>query len=134
MAQLTTTWLTLLLGVLPWLLAGSLISGWAGHWLTAVPLPSHRRTAVLLTLALATALPLGEYGIIPIAHLLRQNGWPRWAILLLILAAPILNPLVLIGTAATYGLPLALARTGLGVAVSLSACQLVSYQLLANSF
>ena len=127
MAQLTTTWLTLLLGVLPWLLAGSLISGWAGRWLTAVPLPSQRRTAVLLILALATALPLGEYGIIPVAHLLRQNGWPRWAILLLILAAPILTPLVLIGTAATYGLPLALARTVLGLAVSLLASQLLSF-------
>ena len=131
MPQLITNWLTLLLGIWPWLLGGALLATAVDKWLPPLSLPRQRHTAVALTLALAFALPLGEYGIIPIAHLLRRQGWPLWALLLLVLAAPVLTPLVVLATAAQHSLPLALGRLLLGLAIAL-AVSAVSGQPIRN--
>lgn len=115
---ITTTWLQLLWGALPWLMLGVVLTVWAEPLWAAVAPPASVGRMLLLVLGLAVALPVGEYGIVPVARRMAQQGWPRWAVILLALSAPVLSPVVLVGTAVTVGWPLAGARAAVGLALA----------------
>jgi hypothetical protein len=81
------------------------------------------RNAVLATLAgtlLGFFFPVCECGVVPLARRLFRKGLPVSSGIAFLLAAPILNPVVIASTYAAYGLgPVLVGRLMMGLAVAL---------------
>lgn len=107
--QLATAWALfqgLLLEALPFLLLGVLIAGLA-RWLmpgdhVLQRLPSQPLLGPLTGAALGFALPACECGNVPVARRLLAAGAPLGTALGFLFAAPVLNPIVLVGTWAAF--------------------------------
>jgi uncharacterized membrane protein YraQ (UPF0718 family) len=59
--------------------------------------------SVLVGSVLGLVLPVGEYGNVPVVRQLLRKGMPLPAVISLLLAAPVINPIVLVSTAAAFG-------------------------------
>lgn len=135
--ELVVDFLTLFLSIfarsMPFLLLGALISGLinefvsSGEVLRAVP--RGRLGAALAGLVLALAFPVTECGIVPVVRRLFRKGLPAPAGVGLLLAAPVINPLVLALTFSAYGGGRVLAlRAGLGAAIALAAALVLTWR------
>jgi uncharacterized membrane protein YraQ (UPF0718 family) len=115
-----TIFLGIFIEALPYLLLGTLISGLVEVFLDRdqmARLISKRAVPAAITGALmGLVFPVCECGVIPLTRRLFHKGLPLPAGIAFLLAAPVLNPIVIFGTAAAFGWgPMLAWRVGLSL-------------------
>lgn len=121
--------LSILLEGLPFLLAGSLLSGVLEEYLPSSLmsriLPANPRLAIVASAFAGLIIPVCECGIVPVVRRLLRKGLPVSCGITYMLAAPIVNPLVILSTLAAFrgqgALEMTSLRFGLGVTVAVFA-------------
>lgn len=121
--------LSILLEGAPFLLAGALLSGVLEEYLPPSLmtrlLPSNPRLAIVVSAFVGLVIPVCECGIVPVVRRLLRKGLPVSCGITYMLAAPIVNPLVILSTLAAFrgqgALEMTLLRFGLGVFVAVVA-------------
>lgn len=102
----TISFLSLLLEAAPYLLAGSLISGFVEVFLPASALdrwlPKNKGAAVLVSGIAPLFLPMCECGVVPVIRRFLRKGLSPACAVTYMLAAPIVNPVVLLSTFAAF--------------------------------
>lgn len=122
-------WMTVFVAIsvqaMPFLIAGvvlsALLAAFVSPALLARALPKNRAAAVVVAGAGGVALPGCECAAVPIAGRLIGGGVPAAAALTFLLAAPAVNPIVIVSTATAFpGQPeLVLARFGASMATAI---------------
>jgi uncharacterized protein len=112
-----TVFLGIFIEALPYLLIGTFISGIVEVFVDReqiIRFVSNRSLRAALTGALmGLVFPVCECGVIPLARRLFHKGLPLSAGVAFLLAAPVLNPIVIFSTAAAFGWgPMLLWRVG----------------------
>ena len=116
----------IILQAFPYLVLGALLAGLIERFLPASFLPDLTRRlgrfGILGTIALAPAVPVCECGVLPVARSLMGKGLPLPHTIAFLLAAPILNPTVLLTTWLAFGqdLEMTVLRAAGAVVVALS--------------
>ncbi|HEX9333275.1 MAG TPA: permease [Anaerolineales bacterium] len=115
-----TVFLGIFIEALPYLLLGTLISGIVEVFVDRAQMSrfiSRRPVPAALTGALmGLVFPVCECGVIPLTRRLFHKGLPLSAGIAFLLAAPVLNPIVIFSTAAAFGWGVMLAwRVGLSL-------------------
>lgn len=111
-----TVFVSVFVQAMPFLVLGVVISGAIGAWVTPERLrrllPRNPAAAVGVAGVGGVLLPGCECGSVPVARRLMAGGVPRGAALTFLLAAPAVNPVVVVATLVAFpGLPqVALAR------------------------
>ncbi len=121
--------LSILLEGVPFLLGGALLSGVLEEFLPQSLmtrlLPRNPRVAVLVSGLLGVVFPVCECGIVPVVRRLFRKGLPLSCGVTYMLAAPIVNPLVILSTLAAFrgqgAWEMALLRFALGLSVAVIA-------------
>ena len=111
LAQRFQTFVTIFLGIFieaaPFLLVGSLVSGFIAvfvdHDLLARFLPRRAMPAALSGAALGLLFPVCECGVVPVTRRLYEKGLPMSIGIAFLLAAPVVNTVVMISTYAAFG-------------------------------
>jgi uncharacterized protein len=102
-----TVFLGIFIEALPYLLIGTFISGLVEVFIDRDQLTrviSKRSVPAAVTGALmGLVFPVCECGVIPLARRLFHKGLPLGAGIAFLLAAPVLNPIVILSTAAAFG-------------------------------
>jgi len=127
--------LSILLEGIPFLLGGAILSGLLEEFLPQSLmtrlLPKNPRTAVLVSGLLGVIFPVCECGIVPVVRRLMRKGLPVSCGVTYMLAAPIVNPLVVLSTLAAFrgqgAWEMTILRFGLGLSVATFAGWVVSY-------
>lgn len=109
----------------PFLLLGTIASGLVESFVSRDDLtrlvPRHAFAATLIGSVIGFVFPVCECGVVPLTRRLFNKGLPLSAGISFLLAAPILNPVVLASTAAAYGWgKMLLARFVLGFLVAVT--------------
>ena len=106
-SSFTTIFLGIFIEALPFLLLGTLASGivevFVNQDLIRKTIP---RSALLSTLAgsvLGLLFPVCECGVVPLVRRLYKKGLPPAAGIAFLLAAPVINPIVIFSTATAFG-------------------------------
>ena len=105
------TFVTIFLGIfieaVPFLLAGSLVSGFIEVFLKRETLlrfaPRRAVPAALMGASLGMIFPVCECGVVPVTRRLYQKGLPMPVGIAFLLAAPVINPVVILSTYAAFG-------------------------------
>ena len=105
------TFVTIFLGIfieaVPFLLAGSVVSGLIELFVDRDTLfrliPARPLPAALAGATLGFAFPVCECGVVPVTRRLYQKGLPLSVGIAFLLAAPVVNPVVLASTYAAFG-------------------------------
>jgi hypothetical protein len=129
--EVAVVFVSIILQSLPFVLIGVFASGLVQQRLSeqavARWLPRGRIPLILLSSVFGFVAPVCDCGVIPLARRLRAKGVPAYAATTFILAAPVVNPVVLLSTAfafqgdwAIVGLRLAMTLT-VSIAVGLAA-------------
>lgn len=111
LAQRFQTFVTIFLGIFieaaPFLLVGSLVSGFIAVFVDQAILerylPQRALPAALSGAALGLFFPVCECGVVPVTRRLYEKGLPMSIGIAFLLAAPVVNPVVLISTYAAFG-------------------------------
>jgi uncharacterized membrane protein YraQ (UPF0718 family) len=111
LAQRFQTFVTIFLGIFieaaPFLLAGSLVSGFIAVFVDQGILdrylPKRAVPAALSGASLGLLFPVCECGVVPVARRLYEKGLPMSIGIAFLLAAPVVNPVVIISTYAAFG-------------------------------
>lgn len=127
--------LSILLEGMPFLLGGAILSGLLEEFLPQTLmtrlLPRDPRLAVLISGLLGVVFPVCECGIVPVVRRLMRKGLPVSCGVTYMLAAPIVNPLVILSTLAAFrgqaAWEMASLRFTLGLSVAVLAGWVVSY-------
>jgi uncharacterized membrane protein YraQ (UPF0718 family) len=102
-----TVFLGIFIEAAPFLLFGSLTSGLITIFVSpediAAVFPRSRPLAALAGALLGIAFPVCECGVVPVVRRLSQKGLPLSAGVAFLLAAPVLNPVVIASTYAAFG-------------------------------
>lgn len=102
LTQFAARFLDVLVGAAPFLLFGALAAGLIEVFLSrddlARLIPRRPLPAALAGSVLGLILPVGEYGVIPVARALLRKGMPLPAAVAFLLAGPVINPIALAGT------------------------------------
>jgi len=102
-----TVFLGIFIEAAPFLLFGSLTSGLISVFVSAEDIaavfPRSRPLAALAGALLGIAFPVCECGVVPVVRRLSQKGLPLSAGIAFLLAAPVLNPVVIASTYAAFG-------------------------------
>jgi len=122
-ANLTTIFLGIFIEAVPFLLLGSVASGLVEVFVDQNDLarwfPRRAVTAAFAGGLLGFVFPVCECGVVPLMQRLRQKGVPVSAGITFLLAAPIVNPIVIASTFVAYGFgAMLVARLILGLLVS----------------
>ena len=121
------TWITIFLAIFieaaPFLLLGSLVSGLIEAFLDrerlTERLPGNPFAASLIGTLMGLAIPVCECGVIPVTRRLFRKGLPPSTGVAFVLAAPIINPIVLAATWAAFGSSVVFwARSGMALVIS----------------
>lgn len=121
------TFVTIFLGILvealPFLLAGSVVSGlievYVGHGALDRFLPRRPLPAAFVGALLGFAFPVCECGVVPVTRRLYQKGLPLSVGVAFLLAAPVVNPIVLVSTYAAFGWgPVLWGRLGFSILIA----------------
>lgn len=121
--------LSILLEGTPFLLAGAILSGVLEEYLppslmTRI-LPANPRLAILVSAFVGLVIPVCECGIVPVVRRLLRKGLPVSCGITYMLAAPIVNPLVILSTLAAFrgqgAVEMTCLRFGLGIVVAVAA-------------
>jgi len=107
----------------PFLLAGALVSGFIHVFVDQRLLfrivPRHPVPGVVLGSLAGLVFPVCECGVIPVTRRLYQKGLPISTGITFLLAAPVVNPIVIASTYAAFGWgPMLFGRLGLSILVS----------------
>ena len=121
--------LSILLEGAPFLLAGALLSGILEEYLPPSLmtrlLPANPRLAIVVSAFVGLVIPVCECGIVPVVRRLLRKGLPVSCGITYMLAAPIVNPLVILSTLAAFrgqgALEMTFLRFALGVFVAVVA-------------
>ena len=127
--------LSILLEGLPFLLGGAILSGLLEEFLPQSLmtrlLPKNPRVAIVVSGLLGVIFPVCECGIVPVVRRLLKKGLPVSCGVTYMLAAPIVNPLVILSTLAAFrgqgAWEMTILRFGLGLSVAILAGWVVSY-------
>jgi uncharacterized membrane protein YraQ (UPF0718 family) len=111
LAQRFQTFVTIFLGIFieaaPFLLLGSLVSGLIHIFVDQSVfdryLPRRALPAALSGAALGLLFPVCECGVVPVTRRLYEKGLPMSIGVAFLLAAPVVNPIVMISTYAAFG-------------------------------
>lgn len=119
----TTIFLGIFIEAAPFLLLGTVASGLVEVFVRREDMlrlmPRRALPATVVGAALGFAFPVCECGVVPLTRRLFAKGLPVSAGIAFLLAAPIINPIVIASTAAAYGWgPMLLARISAGLLVS----------------
>jgi hypothetical protein len=120
----STVFLGIFIEAVPYLLLGTLTSGLVEvfldrKWMMRLA-PKRGLPAALAGALMGLLFPVCECGVIPLTRRLYQKGLPLPAGVAFLLAAPVLNPIVILSTAAAFGWGRMLAwRLGLTLAIAL---------------
>jgi uncharacterized membrane protein YraQ (UPF0718 family) len=133
--DLQYAFLSILLEGIPFLLGGAILSGVLEEFLPQSImtrfLPRDPRVAVVVSGLLGIVFPVCECGIVPVVRRLMRKGLPISCGITYMLAAPIVNPLVIISTLAAFrgqgALEMASLRFSLGLGVAILAGWTVSF-------
>lgn len=124
-SSMATIFLSIVLEALPFILIGSLAASLiqmfiSEEWIARV-IPEKRFLGLLSAGLLGLVIPVCECAIIPITRGLMKKGVPAGIAVTFMLAAPIINPVVLVSTYYAFGgtLPMVLFRAGAGLSAAL---------------
>src|SRR5918996_207357 len=118
----------LVIGAMPLILLGAFAAAVIGVFVPASLFERLARLPEVLQLpaagAAGFAFPVCECGSVPVARRLLDRGMPPSAAVTFMLAAPILNPIVIVSTAVAYRgrdifWPMVLGRVGLGLVAAI---------------
>jgi hypothetical protein len=102
-----TVFLGIFIEAAPFLLFGSLASGLIAVYVSADDIaaffPRSRPLATVAGALLGIAFPVCECGVVPVVRRLSQKGLPISAGIAFLLAAPVINPVVIASTYAAFG-------------------------------
>jgi uncharacterized membrane protein YraQ (UPF0718 family) len=127
LAQRFQTFVTIFLGIFieaaPFLLAGSLVSGFIAvfvdHSMLARYLPKAALPAAVSGALLGMFFPVCECGVVPVVRRLYEKGLPASVGVAFLLAAPVVNPVVMVSTYAAFGFgPVLLGRIAFSFVVA----------------
>ena len=125
MSDMATIFISIVLEALPFIIIGSLAASLiqlfiSEEWIARV-IPGNRLLGLLAAGLLGLIVPVCECAIIPIARGLMKKGVPAGIAITFMLAAPIVNPVVLVSTYYAFGgEPLmVLLRAGAGLSSAL---------------
>ena len=133
--------LSIVLEATPFILIGSLLSGVMEVFVPSEAvgrlMPKRKLAAVMVGAACGVFLPMCECGIIPVVRRLLRKGVPLGAAVAYMLAAPIINPVVVVSTYVAFrfqpgqgpvspGVFMVVARTALGFGVAVATGLIVS--------
>jgi hypothetical protein len=103
----STRFLGIFIEVVPFLLAGSLTSGFievfVNRNLIARCVPRNRILATVSGAFLGFAFPVCECGVVPVTRRLYSKGLPVSVGVTFLLASPVMNPIVLVSTWSAFG-------------------------------
>jgi len=103
----TTIFLGIFIEAVPFLMLGTLASGVVEEFVSQESLkrliPSGALTAPLTGALMGLFFPVCECGVVPLTRRLFSKGLPIPAGIAFLLAAPVLNPIVILSTAAAFG-------------------------------
>jgi len=103
-----TVFLGIFIEAVPFLLLGSLASGLIAEFVSADDIarffPRNKVLGSLAGTMLGVAFPVCECGVVPVVRRLYQKGLPISAGIAFLLAAPVINPVVIASTYAAFGL------------------------------
>ena len=127
--------LSILLEGIPFLLGGAILSGLLEEFLPQSLmtrlLPKNPRVAVIASGFLGVLFPVCECGIVPVVRRLMSKGLPVSCGVTYMLAAPIVNPLVIVSTLAAFrgqgAIEMASLRFTLGISVAIIAGWVTSF-------
>ena len=123
------SFLSILLEGIPFLLGGAILSGILEECLPqslmTQLLPASPRLAVLVSALLGVIFPVCECGIVPVVRRLLRKGLPVSCGISYMLAAPIVNPLVILSTLSAFrgqgAVEMTLLRISLGLSLAVLA-------------
>jgi uncharacterized membrane protein YraQ (UPF0718 family) len=130
------TFVTIFLGIfieaVPFLLAGSAVSGlievFVDKSALARLIPKRPIPAALVGSVLGFAFPVCECGVVPVTRRLYQKGLPLPVGVAFLLAAPVVNPVVILSTYAAFGWgPILIGRLLLSVLIAFMVAMLFSF-------
>jgi uncharacterized membrane protein YraQ (UPF0718 family) len=102
-----TVFLGIFIEAAPFLLFGSLASGLIAVFVSADDIaaffPRNRALATMSGALLGIAFPVCECGVVPVVRRLSQKGLPISAGIAFLMAAPVINPVVIASTYAAFG-------------------------------
>jgi uncharacterized membrane protein YraQ (UPF0718 family) len=103
----STRVLGIFIEAVPFLLLGTLMSGVIDSFLTPEDITRIvPRNPILATFAgafLGFAFPVCECGVVPVVRRLFNKGLPMWVGITFLLAAPVINPIVIVSTYVAFG-------------------------------
>jgi uncharacterized protein len=103
----STRFLGIIIEALPFLLLGAVISGVIDAFLTpddiARVVPRNPFLATIVGALMGFAFPVCECGVVPVVRRLFKKGLPTWVGITFLLAAPVMNPIVLVSTYVAFG-------------------------------
>ncbi len=121
----STRFLGIFIEAVPFLLLGTLVSGIIDSFLTpddvARIIPRNAFLATLTGAFMGFAFPVCECGVVPVVRRLFNKGLPMWVGVTFLLAAPVMNPVVLVSTYVAFGFgPVLVGRFALTLLVSVA--------------
>jgi uncharacterized membrane protein YraQ (UPF0718 family) len=125
LAIFATVFLGIFIEAVPFLLMGTLASGLvevflSQEWITRIS-PQRTLPAAVLGSLLGLVFPVCECGVIPLTRRLFRKGLPVSTGIAFLLAAPVINPIVIFSTAAAFGWGRMLAwRLGLTLIIAIT--------------
>lgn len=103
----TTIFLGIFIEAASFLVIGSLVSGFIGVYLNQQWLdrfvPRQPVLAALTGASLGLIFPVCECGVVPVTRRLYQKGLPQTTGIAFLLAAPVINPIVIVSTYTAFG-------------------------------
>jgi uncharacterized membrane protein YraQ (UPF0718 family) len=122
----STRFLGTFIEAVPFLLLGSLVSGMIDSFMTAEDItrfvPRNPILATIVGAFLGFAFPVCECGVVPVVRRLFNKGLPMWVGITFLLAAPVINPIVLVSTYVAFGFgPVLIGRVVFTVIVAIGA-------------
>ncbi len=122
----STRFLGTFIEAVPFLLLGSLVSGMIDSFMTTEDItrfvPRNPILATIVGAFLGFAFPVCECGVVPVVRRLFNKGLPMWVGITFLLAAPVINPIVLVSTYVAFGFgPVLIGRIVFTVIVSIGA-------------
>ena len=102
-----TIFLSLFIEAAPFLIAGSIVSGiiavYVNQGMVERYIPNHPLLAALAGAGLGFVFPVCECGVVPVTRRLYSKGLPLPVGIAFLLAAPVINPVVIFSTYAAFG-------------------------------
>lgn len=121
----STRFLGIFIEAVPFLLMGSVVSGMLEVFVTREDIvrwiPRHPLLATLSGTFMGFAFPVCECGVVPVTRRLFTKGLPMSVGIAFLLAAPVMNPIVLVSTYIAFGFgPVLIARVLITAGVALT--------------